>query len=102
MPFVGRARHLSARLLGVLSFVLAAYVVVQSAAPVLEHDLVCHLKSRTHCTVCATGVFAPGMTEAAAQPPSRDLPRVAAIEAGGERAVAAPPTGTRQNRAPPA
>ncbi len=102
MPFAGHARHVSTRLLTSLTFVLVAYAYVQSAAPILDHDLVCHLKSRTHCTICATGVFAPGLNDAAAPPPVRHLPCAGAIELDGERMIVPPTLSPTQNRAPPA
>jgi hypothetical protein len=46
----------SRRRLGIiLQFVVAAYVVALAAMPFAHHDLACHLKSSTHCTVCHVG-----------------------------------------------
>ena len=36
------------------------YAVILVVGPVLHHDLACHLKSRTHCTVCVVSITAPG------------------------------------------
>jgi hypothetical protein len=34
---------------------LAAYVVAAALMPLAHHDVVCHLKSSTHCTTCVVG-----------------------------------------------
>jgi len=34
---------------------LAAYVVAAALMPLAHHDVVCHLKSATHCTTCVVG-----------------------------------------------
>jgi hypothetical protein len=47
-----------------LKVVLALYVLAAALLPFGHHDLVCHLKSTTHCTTCAVGSSA----EAAADP----------------------------------
>lgn len=47
-----------------LRLVLALYVLAAALLPFGHHDLVCHLKSTTHCTTCAVGSSA----EAAADP----------------------------------
>jgi hypothetical protein len=36
------------------------YALILVVGPVLHHDLACHLKSRTHCTVCVVSITAPG------------------------------------------
>jgi len=38
--------------------VLAAYFVALAAMPFAHHDLVCHLKSSTHCSTCHVGTSA--------------------------------------------
>jgi len=38
--------------------VVAAYIAALAALPFAHHDLVCHLKSSTHCTVCHVGTGA--------------------------------------------
>jgi hypothetical protein len=49
----------SRRRLGViLKFVVAAYIAALAALPFAHHDLACHLKSSTHCTVCHVGTSA--------------------------------------------
>jgi hypothetical protein len=50
----------------ILRFVLAAYFAALAASPFAHHDLVCHLKSSTHCTTCHVGTSAdPGGTQPA-------------------------------------
>ncbi|MEP6915077.1 MAG: hypothetical protein ABJC89_05500 [Acidobacteriota bacterium] len=51
MPFSRRG----VRLRRVLNFIVAAYIVAFAALPFAHHDLVCHIKSSTHCTVCHVG-----------------------------------------------
>ena len=49
----------SRRRLGViLKFVVAAYIAALAVLPFAHHDLACHLKSSTHCTVCHVGTSA--------------------------------------------
>ncbi|MFL6280007.1 MAG: hypothetical protein ACJ731_07850 [Vicinamibacterales bacterium] len=38
-----------------LKVVLALYVSAAALLPFGHHDLVCHIKSTTHCTTCAVG-----------------------------------------------
>jgi len=38
-----------------LKVVLALYVFAAALLPLGHHDLVCHLKSTTHCTTCTVG-----------------------------------------------
>lgn len=56
--------------LGVLRrFVIAAYIAALAAMPFAHHDLVCHLKSSTHCATCHIGTSAdPGGTQPALAP----------------------------------
>jgi hypothetical protein len=44
--------------------ILALYILAAALMPFGHHDLVCHLKSTTHCTTCTVGSSA----EAAADP----------------------------------
>ena len=49
----------SRRQLGViLKVVVAAYIAALAVLPFAHHDLACHLKSSTHCTVCHVGTSA--------------------------------------------
>jgi hypothetical protein len=41
-----------------LRTVVALYVLALAAMPFAHHDLVCHLKSSTHCTTCHIGTSA--------------------------------------------
>jgi len=44
---------------------LATYVLAAALLPLAHHDIVCHLKSTTHCTSCvvaSSGEAAPGTT----------------------------------------
>jgi hypothetical protein len=50
------------RLRGVLKFVVVAYIAALAALPFAHHDLACHLKSSTHCTVCHVGTSADDST----------------------------------------
>jgi hypothetical protein len=51
--------HISARRLGLLrSAIAAACLVALATLPFGHHDLVCHLKSSTHCTTCLVGTSA--------------------------------------------
>ena len=47
-----------------LKVVLALYMLAAALLPFGHHDLVCHIKSTTHCTTCTVGSSA----EAAADP----------------------------------
>jgi len=47
-----------------LKVVLALYMLAAGLLPLGHHDLVCHIKSTTHCTTCTVGSSA----EAAADP----------------------------------
>jgi hypothetical protein len=38
--------------------VIAAYFVALAAMPFAHHDVVCHLKSSTHCSTCHVGASA--------------------------------------------
>ncbi len=54
-PYVGSSRP---RLGVILKIVVAAYIAALAAMPFAHHDLACHLKSSTHCTVCHIGTSA--------------------------------------------
>ena len=59
-----------------LKVVLALYVFAAALLPFGHHDLVCHLKSTTHCTTCTVGSSA----ETAADPAV--LARCSLVDAG--------------------
>jgi len=46
------------RLTFALKALVALYVLALAAMPFAHHDLVCHLKSSTHCAVCHVGTSA--------------------------------------------
>jgi hypothetical protein len=47
---------ISRRRLGViLRCLVAIYIVAVAAMPFAHHDIVCHLKSSTHCSTCHVG-----------------------------------------------
>jgi hypothetical protein len=54
----------------------AAYILALAALPFGHHDLLCHLKSSTHCTTCLAGTSADDNT---AQPA---IPAVVLADAG--------------------
>src|SRR5436190_24385174 len=83
-----------------LKVVLALYMLAAAVLPFGHHDLVCHLKSTTHCTTCTVGSSA----ETAADPAV--LARFWLIEVGdaGSPPVDAPQSATTHpssGRAPP-
>jgi hypothetical protein len=45
-----------------IRLVAAAYVLALALLPFGHHDLVCHLKSSTHCTTCLAGTSADDNT----------------------------------------
>ena len=47
-----------------LRLVLAFYLLAAALMPLAHHDIVCHLKSSTHCITCVVGASA----ESAAEP----------------------------------
>jgi hypothetical protein len=53
----------SRRRLGViLRVVAAAYFVALAALPFAHHDVACHFKSSSHCTICHVGTSADSTT----------------------------------------
>jgi hypothetical protein len=83
-----------------LKVVLALYMLAAGLLPFGHHDLVCHIKSTTHCTTCAVGSSA----EAAADPTV--LARFWLLDAGialVDPVDVPPPTSLRpaSGRAPP-
>ena len=84
-----------------LKAVLALYVIAAALMPLAHHDLVCHLKSATHCTTCTIGSSA----EAASSPAV--LARFWLLDAGATvvdpaSAPDAAPVRALSGRAPPA
>ena len=63
--------------MGFLPNVLAAaYILALAALPFGHHDLLCHLKSSTHCTTCLAGTSAD---DSSAQPA---IPAIVLADAG--------------------
>jgi hypothetical protein len=54
----------------------AAYILTLAALPFGHHDLLCHLKSSTHCTTCLIGTSAD---DTSAQPA---IPAIVLADAG--------------------
>jgi hypothetical protein len=48
-----------------LKLVLAFYVMASALLPLAHHDIVCHLKSSTHCTTCIVGSSAESVAQVA-------------------------------------
>jgi hypothetical protein len=69
---VGRVRPPRRRWGSLLAAAIATYALILAAGELQHHDLACHLKSRTHCTSCVSGVSQPGVA-AAGQPATGDL-----------------------------
>lgn len=84
-----------------LKLVLAVYVVASALLPLAHHDIVCHLKSSTHCTTCVVGSSAESGTDPAAFAPFALLDAGAAASGAQQDADTAPP-GIASGRAPPA
>lgn len=60
----------------VLKLVASVYLAALAALPFAHHDIVCHLKSSTHCTACLVGTSAD---DPSAQPA---VPQVRLADAG--------------------
>lgn len=81
--------------------VLVFYVLAAALLPLAHHDVVCHLKSSTHCTTCIVGSSA----ESAAEPAAFarvTLNDVGAAACTGARHVESASAPARSGRAPPA
>jgi hypothetical protein len=80
--------------------VLALYVLAAALMPLAHHDVVCHLKSSTHCTTCVVG------SSAETAPDSTVLAHLHLDDAGtappaGSHVAAATLPGGLSGRAPP-
>lgn len=83
-----------------LKLVLACYVIASALLPLAHHDVVCHLKSATHCTTCVVGSSA----ESSAQPAvfgSFTLKDAGDASTLGTDHLASAPRTARAGRAPP-
>ena len=85
---------------GWLKLVLALYVLAAALMPFGHHDLLCHLKSTTHCTTCTVGSSAEVTADPAA------LGRFSLFDAGAAPCDSPRPSNfapnfTTSGRAPP-
>jgi hypothetical protein len=80
---------------------VVAYVLALAAMPFAHHDLVCHLKSSTHCATCHVGTSAaPDAAQPSLSP--RDLPDAGQPAASVPSLSAAVELSPSAGRAPPA
>jgi hypothetical protein len=80
--------------------VIAAYFVALAAMPFAHHDVVCHVKSSTHCSTCHVGASAdPGGGRPMVV--SADLADVGAAEQRTSRVVTPCALSPSAGRAPP-
>ena len=85
----------------ILRFVLAAYLAAVAAMPFAHHDLVCHLKSNTHCATCHVGTSAdPGGASPSLVP--ADLADAGLASHGTSSVAASCELSPSAGRAPPA
>jgi hypothetical protein len=80
---------------------LTFYGIVLAASPVLHHDLICHLKTPTHCDACHASPVAPQAVALVHVAPP-DLAASASIENREETAALALVPLRSSGRAPPA
>jgi hypothetical protein len=79
---------------------LAAYVLAAALLPLAHHDIICHVKSSTHCTTClvsSSGEAAP-LAAALDSGSLRDAGRTAA---GGDASVHPVVVRVSSGRSPP-
>ena len=85
----------------ILRVVLAAYLAAVAAMPFAHHDLVCHLKSSTHCATCHVGTSTdPGGTPPSLMP--ADLADAGLAAHGTSSAAVSCALSPSAGRAPPA
>ena len=84
----------------ILKLVAAAYLVALATLPFAHHDLACHLKSSTHCTVCHVGTSADDGSVKPALPQA-DLAYAGLADHGGMAAVESCVLRPSQGRSPP-
>jgi hypothetical protein len=85
----------------ILRGLVAIYIVAVAAMPFAHHDIVCHLKSSTHCSTCHIGTSGD---QSSLRP---SIARVTLTDAGQARASECPSvapcaTSLSAGRAPPA
>ena len=84
-----------------LKLVLALYMIASALLPLAHHDVVCHLKSATHCTTCVVGSSAESNAQPAAFG-SFTLKDAGDASTLGTENVESAPCIARSGRAPPA
>lgn len=84
-----------------LKLVLTFYVLAAALLPLAHHDIVCHLKSSTHCTSCNVGSAAESAAEPAVVVPSA-LNDAGAAASGAAQPAQPAPICVCSGRAPPA
>jgi hypothetical protein len=97
---VGRVRPPRRRWISVFAVAVATYALILAAGELQHHDLACHLKSRTHCTWCVSGVSHPGVAPAG-QPAAADLRLAGEIETRPRRFAVSPALIGSPGRSPP-
>lgn len=83
-----------------LKAVLALYVLAAAMMPLAHHDVVCHLKSPTHCTICVVGSSAEPSSDATALA-QLHLNDAGAAPRVGSHVIPASLPGDLSGRAPP-
>jgi hypothetical protein len=84
-----------------LKLVLAFYVLSAALLPLAHHDIVCHLKSATHCTTCVVGASGESAADPVVCAPFT-LHDGGTAAGGPSRAPESGPLGVCSGRAPPA
>lgn len=85
----------------ILRFVLAAYLAALAAMPFAHHDIVCHLKSNTHCATCHIGTSTdPGGAQPALA--TADFSDAGRTDDAVSTIASARPVSPSAGRAPPA
>jgi hypothetical protein len=82
-----------------LKVIVAAYIVAFAALPFAHHDLACHLKSTTHCTICHVGTS--GEDSAQAGPPPVHLADAGRAEESASPQATARAVIASSGRSPP-
>jgi hypothetical protein len=98
---LGRVRPSRTRWASVFALATAMYALVLGAGELQHHDLACHLKSRTHCTSCVSGVSGPGVAPVQ-EPQARDLSPLGRIATDLQLISLAPALAPSLGRSPPA
>ena len=83
-----------------LKTLLTVYLFAAALLPLSHHDIICHLKSATHCTTCLTASSAETTSHAAAldATPLTDAGRASS---GAAVLVSSAPANSSSGRSPP-